>query len=81
VFPNPAYSEANIVLNEPVTGRLEILDVIGNLVKQVPLKNSRSLLIKLDDLNAGMYFIIVTDTTKKQKLQSKIIKAGNRQRK
>jgi hypothetical protein len=72
IFPNPATTKL-IVTSETAIKEIYIYDVLGKLVKQVNLENTKSNEIVIDELNAGIYIIQVVDVFD-AKLNSKFIK-------
>ncbi|MEE2953736.1 MAG: T9SS type A sorting domain-containing protein [Bacteroidota bacterium] len=57
-FPNPAinYVQLDYILNTNEKATLHIVDVLGNTVKKLELKNSASQRIYVGDLANGLYF-------------------------
>ncbi len=59
-YPNPASSNLNIK-NETVINTISILDINGRVVLNNPAINNRITSIDVSELNAGIYFIQLTD--------------------
>ncbi len=75
IFPNPASSEVNITFgyNMNETTVIEINDIAGRLVKTTSVENpiqGQTIKLDVEELNAGTYFISVTN--KNNKLVSKL---------
>jgi len=60
VYPNPATSQINIVLNENVkNSTLHIFDINGKTISSQTLINQNTASIDLSNLNKGIYFITI----------------------
>ncbi len=72
IFPNPATNKLSFN-SETAIKEIYIYDVLGKLVKQVNLENTKSNEIVIDELKSGIYIIQVVDVYD-AKLISKFIK-------
>lgn len=74
IYPNPATSKLT-VNSETAIKEIYIYDVIGKLVKQLNLENTKTKIneIAIDELSEGIYIIQVVDVFD-AKLSSKFIK-------
>ncbi|MFW5872856.1 MAG: Ig-like domain-containing protein, partial [bacterium] len=57
VYPNPATEYINIYLSKPVSGNLEIVSIMGELVLNQEMENTRLIKVDLTGFAPGMYFI------------------------
>lgn len=60
LFPNPASSQVEIMLSSEQTSMVQLMDMQGRLIKSLESSSNR-LLIPINDLNAGIYLITVTN--------------------
>lgn len=64
IYPVPATSKITIEMDQPVTGNIQICitDILGNEVKNTSM-NSMKMIIDVENLSEGIYFITLTDET------------------
>ncbi|MEL6812456.1 MAG: T9SS type A sorting domain-containing protein [Bacteroidota bacterium] len=74
IFPNPFVNAINIYFNEPVVGPLDIklFDLLGRRVFSQVYSPNPTLLVEIDQLAMGQYFLTVEMRTKS--LTAKLIK-------
>jgi hypothetical protein len=76
IYPVPATSTVTIEMDQSVTGNItvRISDILGNPVKTM-VTDSRKLIIDVEDLSEGIYFITLTDQAGFS-FSQKMIKSG-----
>lgn len=67
IYPNPAQNFLKINMNDRVVGKLNasIYNVVGQKIKDLSILGVNSL-INIEDLDAGVYFLMMQDKTGKQ---------------
>lgn len=78
IYPNPAQDEVFIELNDPqsLTGRVQIVNINGQIVKEAPINDFQLLgmaRISLGDLPAGVYLVQVEHGTRGKLMQRLIV--------
>jgi trimeric autotransporter adhesin len=68
VYPNPASTEMEISLNNPVSGKilLNIFDLTGNKIQSITFESGAQLKATIAGLSSGMYLAEVRDLTKNE---------------
>ena len=63
ISPNPASEMINLSFNEIPSPdqRIFILDIQGNLIREIKTSGGQQLQIEVSDLNTGIYFVKVED--------------------
>ncbi len=61
LFPNPAHNQTQITFSHTFTGLLELFDLSGKRIETIHLRNSTSYDLNLDNIQAGLYFIRVSN--------------------
>lgn len=57
VFPQPANSQLNFVLDNPLAdGQLQLTDITGRVVSMYTIKEQQQFVLNVDGLQQGMYF-------------------------
>jgi len=56
VYPNP--SNSSFTIQSPFEGTYVIINELGQVIQQVQLNNSNNYTIKIEELNAGIYFVV-----------------------
>jgi len=79
VYPNPAISTATIVLNLSNTADVNvvIIDMSGRIVKSVfagKKTGAQSFEVNVEDMNSGLYFVVVNTGSVKQTARLSIVK-------
>lgn len=62
IYPNPATTEVTIVSNQ-IGAELEIYGIDGKLVMEKTTLQSNNQVVKLNDLNTGVYFVKITNNS------------------
>lgn len=57
IYPNPATTFLNVEFTEKITGRIEMFNVKGQIVKDLSFKSKDMVTIKVHDLVEGSYLI------------------------
>ena len=65
IYPNPANSILNIALTNQQTVNVQVFDVLGNEVLKSATSNSKQTSIDVSNLNSGVYFVKVGNSTQK----------------
>lgn len=78
IYPNPAQDEVFIELNDPqsLTGRVQIVNINGQIVKEAPINDFQLLgmaRISLGDLPAGVYLVQVEHGSRGKLMQRLIV--------
>jgi len=63
IFPNPAKEELTIQFQKPATGQLLIRDLTGRSLIVKGFNQTNQLLLPIQKLSAGIYFIVFEDKT------------------
>jgi Secretion system C-terminal sorting domain len=61
LYPNPTTNFVVIKSNKALTGRLNVLNSIGQVVSTLALQGQKDLIISTSDLPEGMYFVNTYD--------------------
>jgi hypothetical protein len=64
IMPNPAKEQFNITSDQGLN-RIELLDMLGKKVRILNLNSSKSTMVDVGNLNAGVYTIVVYTVTGK----------------
>ncbi len=67
IYPNPATNNITIIPsgNDQIS-LVEIFNVNGSLIKEFhPVKNSQSIIINVQDIKAGLYYLRINDSARK----------------
>ncbi len=57
IFPNPAKNSFNVEFPSIFNGNIEVLDILGRIVKKINIRNSSEKNINVSDLKYGTYYI------------------------
>jgi hypothetical protein len=72
IYPNPASDELTVLINGCDHCKVEIINALGESVKDVPVSGLESK-ISLSDMINGIYFVKVTGNGQVQKLEKLIV--------
>lgn len=74
VYPNPSSGIATVVFNnqEPISGKIEVSDMSGRVVMNIPSFIGNKVPLDLNHLGSGIY-LIKTELSQEKKYYSKII--------
>jgi hypothetical protein len=72
IAPNPASSQVIINLNENANQTLTLMDVLGKTLKS-SVVNNKHILLNTEDLQAGIYFISISNTALHKMQTQKLI--------
>ncbi len=64
IYPNPANDYIEIEINNSEIKKIEVLDILGKIVKSTSVIQNKSI-IQIDDLKSGVYFITIDRQTQK----------------
>jgi hypothetical protein len=57
IYPNPATDDLTISNINSSIAEIEIIDITGKLIKQLPINNVKEIKINISDLSNGIYII------------------------
>jgi hypothetical protein len=60
IFPNPSTGKFQFTLNNILDEKIEITDVLGNIIMKSEIKNE-SVQLDLSDQSKGIYFVRISD--------------------
>lgn len=73
IYPNPASTNVNIVLNQQLFNSVKLMNKLGQVVYYTDNINSSRILIDVSKLEPGLYFLVATDKFNKLKARKLII--------
>lgn len=76
LYPNPAADFIKVIVLSPFksTLQVELLDLLGNRIKEQQILVNQSLIFDLSDLKPSIYFLRITDTNKQLSITRKVTK-------
>lgn len=72
VFPNPTSENIKILFNAPISGNLNLYDIMGNRKQEIKLKNQDFIELSIKNWKQGTYLIVFSNDT--QRITKKIVK-------
>jgi hypothetical protein len=64
IYPNPARGEVNVVIHDFVAKEIEVRNLMGQIVKEIPAREATTL-VDISDLESGLYFVIIGNELRK----------------
>lgn len=63
IYPNPANNEINVEFEENYTGNIKVFNILGQLMNRFEMENANKIVLGINDLTTGMYFISLSNST------------------
>lgn len=63
IYPDPANNEITIEFEENYSGNLMVLNILGQIMSSLKIETTNKVVLDINDLAAGMYYIALSDST------------------